>query len=81
MNRGREVERNCPTTCWTENTTQEGVPLLDLLRLAVGQGIRLLCPYGDAPDGRSKRLIPRPQSGKRWPSRPGAADAVRFAQP
>jgi len=33
-------------------------------RLAVGQGIRLLCPFGDAPDGRSKRLLPMPQSGR-----------------
>lgn len=31
--------------------------------------------------GRSKRLPPRAAVWKGWPSRPDAADAVRFAQP
>ena len=40
--------------------TQEAFLLLDLLRLAVRQGIRLLCPFRGRSLRSLKRLLPKP---------------------
>ena len=55
---------------------REAFPLPDLSRLAVGQGIGLLCPFGDAP---SVAQTPAPAASSLFTRAVKAPFGLRFA--